>query len=236
MNGFHRAAAKDYGVLADESRYTAWFDMHNAEFSKAYGKAAGIGDAQHEWLSVVHPFPVYMLDAEERYPSSVSYPVLDVIQEAGRDYFTSTVAYMLAMAFALTDEVGEVALFGIDLVHDTEYGNQRPCAEYWIGRLESAGVRVTLHEDSALCKHVGGRYGYESGDPFQKLLLTQLRLNESRLSQGLDAYRAQIVDIQNQMHVDNGALQAIRSTIDNIEAYARGGCIDAQKGKSEASK
>src|SRR5262245_18041083 len=50
MNGFWRAALPDHGIDAPEDRFTCWFDTHTLEYTRAYGKAAGFGDAQERWL------------------------------------------------------------------------------------------------------------------------------------------------------------------------------------------
>src|SRR3990170_3773669 len=41
------------------------------------------------------PIPIYMIERFEQFPSSVRYPIEDAIQFAGRDYFMSSIAFML---------------------------------------------------------------------------------------------------------------------------------------------
>lgn len=50
-----------------------------------------------------------------------------------------------------------IGLFGVDLASGSEYFEQRPCAEYWLGQAAARGISVALPEESALCK--GERYG-----------------------------------------------------------------------------
>src|SRR5204862_1461795 len=84
---------------------------------------------------------------------------------------TSSIGYMLAMAIAEgrdadfkplnEDAVSWIGLYGIDLASDTEYGEQRPNAEYFIGLGRGLGITVEIAEGSALLRadHV---YGFET--------------------------------------------------------------------------
>lgn len=223
MNGFWRAAEADFGIKADESRYTLWFDMHTIEYTRNYGKRAGIGDSQERWLEKQHPFPVLMIDEAPEFPAARRFPIEELVRRTGRDYFTSTVSYMLA--FALTqDDVAEVGLWGIDLIHDTEYSDQRPCAEYWIGRLEAAGIKVTIHEDSALLRQ-RGRYGYEPENPLLSQLEDALATVAKALGQQVLKNRTEAERLMVQAHVDSGAQQFAGQFLGRLDTIRRGGKI-----------
>lgn len=223
MNGFWRAAEPDFGIKAPESRYTLWFDMHSIEYTRDYGKQAGFGDAQERWLEKEHPFPILMPRAYEGFPSVQAYPIDDVIAAAGRDYFTSTVAYALALAASMAD-VAEIGLWGIDLVHDTEYGDQRPCAEYHIRSAEDRGIKVTIHEQSALLRQ-RYRYGYEPENELlaglKALLFGQAKQLEATVKKNTDNLDA----LRGQAHTDDGALQAVRGILQRLSIYERGGQV-----------
>lgn len=223
MNGFWRAAKADYGVEAPEERYSLWFDMHSRDYIEAYGKAAGVGDKQQEWLKQEHQFPIFMLEEHEEFPSVLAFPLELVVKMTGRDYFTSTVAYMLAFALAQAD-VAEVGLWGVDLVHSTEYEHQRPCAEYWIGRLEAAGITVTIHPDSALLNG-RTRYGYEDTNPLLKELRAHLQMQAASVEKAVAKNREEQERLVAQMHTDDGAHQMIRGLLDRLDIWERGGRI-----------
>lgn len=223
MNGFWRAAKPDFGVDVPEERYSLWFDMHTVAFTREYGKQAGFGDAQHEWLKQEHPFPVLMLDESAEYPSVKAYPIDGVVQAVGRDYFTSTIAYALTYAMALGD-VAEIGLWGIDLCHDTEYTDQRPCAEYWIARAESEGIAVTIPERSALLRQ-RTRYGYENTDKLSVGMRAMLTQQIAGLEEVLAKNNAEVERLQKQMHTDDGALQACRAMLERLNIYDRGGQV-----------
>jgi len=223
MNGFWRAATPDYGIDAPEERYSLWFDMHSVEYTRAYGKVAGFGDQQEKWLQQEHPFPILMLDEDPAFPSVRAFPIDELVEQLGRDYFTSTVAYALAFALAQPD-VAEIALFGIDLAHDTEYAEQQPCAAYWAGRAEGIGIRLTVHRDSALLKG-RYRYGYECQNP----LLTQLR---AEILKNLEVLDKQIADgkqamdeILGKTRTNDGAKQFAQAVLDRLDVWERGGNI-----------
>lgn len=221
MNGFWRAAAKDFGITATEDRYSLWLDMHTVAFTRDYGKRAGFGDAQERWLEQPHPFPIYMLDTDPAFPSVLRYPIEEVIARTGRDYMTSTVAFALAYAMTQPD-IAEIGLWGVDLVHDTEYEEQRPCAEYWIGRLESAGVVVTTHAQSAILRQ-RYRYGYETPSKLADDLKEALRAQGQGLEDAITKNTAAMDSLRVQLHTDDGALQAVREVLNRIETWQRGG-------------
>lgn len=223
MNGFWRAAEADHGIKAPEERYALWFDMHTVAFTRAYGKAAGFGDAQERWLEKEHPFPVLMLDSDPAFPSVAPFPIEDVVAKLGKDYFTSSVAYALALAISM-DDVAEIALFGIDLVHNSEYAEQRPCAEYWIGRADGLGIKVVIHEDSALLKQ-RFRYGYEPSDDLYSQLKGAIRAQIKHVSEAIDKSKADIDSLRLQAHTDDGGRQALIGLLDRLESWGRGGRI-----------
>jgi hypothetical protein len=221
MNGFWRAAEPDHGIKVPEERYTLWFDLHTMDYTRAYGKVANIEGLQEAWLQKDHPFKVFMLEEEPGLPSVVRFPIEGLIEKLGRDYFTSTVAYALAYALA-QDDVAEIGLWGIDLTHNTEYAEQRPCAEYWIGRAEQMGIRVTIHEDSALLKQ-RGRYGYDDLYPLAKELRGFIHSHLEKASSEMGKNRAEMERLRDQMHTDDGAIQTLNGILDRIDVWSRGG-------------
>ena len=110
--------------------------------------------------------PIYMHDVHEDIPASVKFPVEEVKQY--RAYFTSSIAYMLGLAFHSFRTEGkpkEVALYGVNMSSAEEYTEQRACCEYWMGCLETAGVDVKLTEGGALMVAQNGLYGFENYNP-----------------------------------------------------------------------
>lgn len=143
----------------------------------------------YEWLKQQHPFPVYMQDEYPDVPSSVKYPLEDVIQQllpnlrrrgAKRKeeivkYFSSSPAY--AIALALCQGYERIELYGVEMATVTEYQTQRSGVALWLGIAVGRGVEVILPEESGLLK--GLLYGYE-GDVVihrQEFETTAVKLN-----------------------------------------------------------
>ena len=109
--------------------------------------------------------PIYMQEKYPKVKNSMRYPI-EIIKQY-RKYHTNSVSYMLALAyysFLTTGKPKHVALFGIVMACDEEYGEQRPCCEYWLGRMEGAGIDIEIAPDSAVLASPG-LYGYETYNP-----------------------------------------------------------------------
>lgn len=140
-------------------RYDRHFEMHDWSLAQSRGL---------EYIDNLMECPrLYM---QERYvPNATKYPLEDVIDTIGRDYFNSSPAYMFALA--LHECVDRIGLWGVDLAIDTEYAYQRPNMEWLIGLAEGQGVDVVI-PNSALMTFNGdipfngvpqqyvGRYGW----------------------------------------------------------------------------
>ncbi len=154
-----------YGI----TRINRLFEMHKIEKLEedarlsekrkaAYGQDGRDWEAEHwEWLQKEHDFPIYMLEWDERFPSAVEYPLDKVVGCFGREAFSSTPDYMLALALAEGFE--RIYLFGIEMRNGTEYAYQRPNFLYWVGRAEEMGVEVVEPEGNGLLPR--RLYGYE---------------------------------------------------------------------------
>ena len=164
------------------ARADRWFDIH------ANWREELVPGTDHEgWLSTCG-MPVYMGEAQPSIPTSVTYPLKAVIAHFGVDYFTSSIAYMVALALYEIEvrvdrelaqaleggldprsilvvqrqlyESHTIGLFGIDLIVGEEYFYQKSCCEFWLGVASARGICIHLPNASALCK-TPYRYGYE---------------------------------------------------------------------------
>lgn len=163
-------------------RWDRWFELHSREAFEVRGDR---NQEQHvAWLrsqpAVGQPGhkPIFMREIFPDIPAGIRLPLEELsdcfwTRFGERPYFTSSIGYMLAMAiaegrnaqFEPMDEtaVGWIGLYGIDLASDTEYGEQRPNAEYFIGLARGLGIEVVVAEGSALLK-ADHLYGFESRD------------------------------------------------------------------------
>ena len=94
---------------------------------------------------------LYLQKALPEFPNSITYPLAEVIQTTGLDYFQSSAAYMIAMA--VHEGATDIALYGLNMGDDTQYGHQRANAEYMVGLAAGAGIAIHIQQPSSLCKY-----------------------------------------------------------------------------------
>jgi hypothetical protein len=212
-----------------------WFELHDRETigaTKAETNAIRPGHvddaAKHyAWLQsqLRDPErPIYMLEKHEDIPASVAYPLDEMARRFGR-YFTSSIGYMLALAITEgRDErfqpVGDshfdwIGVYGIDLASDTEYGDQRPNAEYFIGFARGLGIDVHLPEASALLK-ADHLYGYERSPSHSGLL------SEAWIRQQIRAMKDEHGKAMATVNTVEGAMQAYQNVL-RMRIYERRG-------------
>ena len=99
-----------------------------------------------------------MAEAHADIPSSVRIPFEHLIQKYGPYFWTSTIAYMLAVAIdelAPRAQAGEkvaLGLWGIDMSSTEEWNYQRPGCQHFVGLAMSMGIQVVLPVESDLMR------------------------------------------------------------------------------------
>jgi uncharacterized small protein (DUF1192 family) len=133
-------------------RYDRWFEMHTQRVLKNTGS----WNASFEFwgkcgdkLMLGHPCP--------ELPYAKPYPIEEIKAKFG-NYFTSTIAYMIALA--IYEDAKEIGIWGIDMMGDEEYARQRPCCEYYLGMARALGINVVIAEESPLLR-AERMYAYE---------------------------------------------------------------------------
>lgn len=96
--------------------------------------------------------PLYMQEAYEGL-NAIRYPFEEVAETIGAEYWNSSIAY--AMALAIHEGATDIAVYGVDMLGDDEYGYQRPNMEYLVGLARGKGIKVTIPNQSPLCKFQG---------------------------------------------------------------------------------
>ena len=165
------------------------------------------GTDHPKWLSEF-PGPVYMADPPDSLPTAIRYPLARMIGKFS-DYFTSTVAFMVALAIDEIDQMVEarastmdtagltcwqaaeavkalygehtIGIFGIDLIVGTEYFEQKACVESLIGEANARGITIALPPQTALMKQ-RWRYGYEADLTGNLLGIAELETRQAALS------------------------------------------------------
>src|SRR5882762_11898832 len=105
-------------------RVDAWFEVHS---NLLWPECISYGRPYVEWLKQ-QKFPIYMQD-QSLVPNATVFPKDDVVAEFGDDFFTSSFAWM--MALAMQQGATEIALYGIDMASRDEYIRQRPGFYYF---------------------------------------------------------------------------------------------------------
>lgn len=112
--------------------------------------------------------PIVTSRAHPDYPALVEFPLEDVLNHLGHDYFNSTAAY--AIAFAIHTGATSISIFGMDFTypnsHDAEKG--RGCVEFWLGQAHARGIKINLPKTTTLLDSMYPRearlYGYDTVD------------------------------------------------------------------------
>jgi hypothetical protein len=94
------------------------------------------------------------------YCDLTNYPLKEVVEYFGVDYFTNTVDY--AIALAIYRGFTEIDLYGVNMAFGSEYEFEKPGVEFWIGQAMGRGIKVTVFgsESTILKTRDGLLYGY----------------------------------------------------------------------------
>jgi hypothetical protein len=192
------------GVLP---RVDAWFEIHGTNLlepaTEHYGKP------YLKWLNE-QKFPVYMQDST-LVPHATPYPVTEMVKEFGPYYFTSSFAWM--MALAITQGAKEIALYGIDMASRDEYIIQRPGAYYFLIRGAERGCKIWAPYESDIMQPPG-LYGFSDVRPFGR----KIRARKSEIDGRLGPMRQQRATLDH----DITYLEGAREDIDYMESIHGG--------------
>jgi hypothetical protein len=134
------------------ARFDRWFEMHTKQVLLNVGAWEPMREHFRdagEKLTLGHPMP--------EFPKAKIYPIALIKSQFG-DYFTSSIAYMIALAIHMNAE--EIGLWGIDMLDEEEYYHQRACCEYLLGIARGKGIAVYLPPESPLLR-ASRMYAYE---------------------------------------------------------------------------
>jgi hypothetical protein len=204
LNQFYRHVADEQG---GPGRADRWFEIHENWDEHVVEGTDYVPDLN------AMDIPIYMTQRRPEIPKSVTYPKTRLAAKWA-DYFTSTVAFMLAAAIeALIDPKtdraypdAELGIYGIDLTVGEEYEYQKPCAEFWVGIAVALGITVDLPEESAMCKATW-TYGYESEPSYGVI--------------GLSLLEKRLASLRAQRHKAVATVNTLDGCIQEAEHYHR---------------
>jgi len=145
------------------------FHMDDIRIQEVRAKAAPDSNiaAMVDWIKH-SSVPVVTSRAHPDYPALVEFPLEDVLNNLGHDYFNSTAAY--AVALAIHVGATQISVFGMDFTyantHHAEKG--RACVEFWLGQAHARGIKINMPKSTTLMDSCDSRmdrlYGYDTVD------------------------------------------------------------------------
>ncbi len=141
-------------------------DVRIQEVRAAAAPASNIA-ALVKWIKTSQ-VPVVTSRAHPDYPALVEFPLEDVLNNLGHDYFNSTAAY--AIAFAIHTKAAQISVFGMDFTYPNQHAAEkgRACVEFWLGQAHARGIKINLPKTTTLmdsCMSRAARlYGYDTLD------------------------------------------------------------------------
>lgn len=172
-------------------RVDEWFEIHG---NLLWPENKHYGEPYVNWLRQ-QTFPINMQD-QSLVPNAVPLPKKELIEEFGPYFFTSSFAWM--MALAMYRGAKEIALYGIDMASRDEYILQRPGAYYFFMEGKRRGVKMTAPHESDIMQPPG-LYGFSEVTQYgRKVLARKVELDQrvAQLKQQRDGAATQITYLE----------------------------------------
>ena len=176
-----------------------YFELHTNSW--IYGRSGPRGYVDFLYWMQHAKCPIYRQAVAPHIPNSVAYPLEEMVQKFGlpdgqtgelAGFFTSSIAYMLAMAVAELEKTGgEIKLFGVHMATKMEYSHQRNGCEYYLGWAKALGIKVTIPGNSPILK--GAMYGHTE-DSRMTIELVEKRIQE--IDNQIRTEEAKVIDLR----------------------------------------
>lgn len=179
-----------YGAV---KRCTVWFEIHSiAEMIAPENQAWSY--PYFKWLKE-QTFPIYMQEKNDYVPGAIVFPYKEMIKRAGtRNWFSSSPAWMMCKAEAEMTEGDQLSIFGIDMCADQEhYTGQKAGLIYWIERLQSKGIKVTIPLESCLGAPTP-LYGYNESSRFGRRMNVIMRQISGRAANAANQLQSSAIE------------------------------------------
>ena len=169
------------GVYGAAPRKDVWFETHRWEVQEP-----GFPQDPHAkpWFSPEYvrfieqfPGPVFMSELPPTVPNALLFPYAAMIEKHGPYHFTSSVAWMIALAIELKPKA--IGLWGIDMAAHEEWALQRPGCQHFLGLAIRMGINVVLPPESDLMQP-STMYGLSEINPRHIKFMARLRELEGR--------------------------------------------------------
>lgn len=221
----------DLYVLPGVSRADRWFEIHIRQEIDISTR-----DPNHiKWLRERRDMPIYMIRRFDDIPMSLEYPLREVVAHfadkgVGADYLTNTISFELALAIYEKDkglaDWEYIGVWGVDMAQGgaygqpSEYAEQRPSCEFWMGLAEGRGIYVYVPPASDLLK-APGIYGFE-GDGSQMRMKIRARSEELHKRIATTRQQLQMLD-RNRIGISGeqmlASLLPVDKSMDELKAF-----------------
>lgn len=208
------------GLYPRVPRINAWFELHRWE-----PPVVGVPSQQVPWFSpeyvqwmATRGVPVWMQAKVPEIPTSDAYPVEEMCHKFGTFFFTSSIAWMMAMAIDMVIREREdcakagkeapqsvIGLYGIDMAATEEYGYQRAGCQHFCALAHQMGITVDVPPESDLLRPMP-LYGIDEGTHWMIKNTARLRELEGRLAN----HNQQAQFHQTQAHFLTGAIDDMK--------------------------
>jgi hypothetical protein len=149
-------------------RCEVWFELHNVTVKEREGLS--------EWLEYLKKQDlVYMQKAFPEFPASREFPLTQMLQKWGPFWWTSQIAYMLALA--IEQQPAAIGLYGVDMAANSEYNQQRLACQFFIWHIMTqTSIELVVPPESDILEPAS-LYGYcESSRQWRKYNARKLEL------------------------------------------------------------
>lgn len=167
------------GNMNQMPRVDAWFEIHG---NLLWPENRSYGEPYVNWLRQ-QSFPIYMQDSV-LVPNATPLPKDELVKEFGNYFFTSSFAWMMAMA--IREGAKEIGMFGIDMASKDEYVLQRSGGHYFMQVAKQRGIKVTVPHESDLGQPPG-LYGFSEVTPFGR----KIHAREQEIKERLGTMRGE---------------------------------------------
>lgn len=187
-------SAGNQGMLP---RVDAWFEIHS---NLLWPEHEHFGRPYLDWLNQ-QTFPIYMQD-NSLVPRATPYPKDEIIAEFDRFFFTSSFAWM--MALAIKQGAKEIGLWGVDMASRDEYILQRAGGHFFIREARRRGIIVHIPKESDLAQPPA-LYGFDDSTNFMRKLCAR----EKELKDRINPMKQQREQLTQNITYLEGALEDI---------------------------
>ena len=140
------------GVYGVAPRKDVWYETHRWEPQTPGFPQDPVAKPWYspEYVRFIELFegPVMMSEVPPTVKNAVIYPYAYMVAKYGPYHFTSSVAWMIALALEFKPKA--IGLWGVDMAAHEEWASQRPGCQHFLGLALRMGIEVVLPPESDL--------------------------------------------------------------------------------------